>query len=206
MIVTRTEAVTKTKYKVFLDERFAFVLYKGELSRYHIEEGAEITREVYEKIRTEVILKRAKLRALHLLNAMGRTEEQLREKLKQGHYPEDIVEKAIDYVKSFGYIDDSAYARNFVESRKGKKSKKEIYALLCQKGLKSEEIEAAFEECYEKEDTKAAIESILRKKKYDSETADRVETQKILGYLTRKGFPYEDIRQVIHVSVIHVYE
>ena len=36
MTVTRIEAVTKTKYKVYLDGKFAFVLYKGELSRYGI--------------------------------------------------------------------------------------------------------------------------------------------------------------------------
>lgn len=203
MIVTKIVAVTKTKYKIFIDEQFAFVLYKGELSRYHIAADQKIDLEVYEKIRTEVILKRAKLRAMHLLNDMGRTEEQLRTKLKSGNYPEDIVEAAIAYVKSFGYINDAAYARNFVESRKDKKSKKEIFAKLCEKGVKSEDIEAAFEECYECDDAKAAIESILRKKRYNSETADRVETQKILGYLTRKGFQYEDIRQVIQVSEHH---
>ena len=36
MIVTNIEAVAKNKYKVYLDERFAFVLYKGELSRYRV--------------------------------------------------------------------------------------------------------------------------------------------------------------------------
>ena len=36
MYVTKIEPVTKTKYKVFIDGQFAFVLYKGELSRYHI--------------------------------------------------------------------------------------------------------------------------------------------------------------------------
>ena len=42
MIVTKTEAVTKTRYKVYIDGQFAFVLYKGELSRYQIREGKEI--------------------------------------------------------------------------------------------------------------------------------------------------------------------
>ena len=41
MTVTKTEAVTKTRYKVYIDGQFAFVLYKGELSRYHVKEGAE---------------------------------------------------------------------------------------------------------------------------------------------------------------------
>lgn len=200
MVVTKIEAVTKTKYKIFLDEQFAFVLYKGELSRFHIREGQELERDLYDKICGEVLLKRAKLRAMHLLNAMGRTEEQLREKLRLGLYPEDVIDEAIAYVKSFGYIDDEAYARYFVESRKGKKSRREIYAKLCQKGLKSEEIDAAFATCYDGEDARTAIESILQKKRYDKKTADRAQTQKILGYLTRKGFRYEDIRQVIQVS------
>ena len=81
MVVTRVEAVTKTKYKVYVDGQFAFILYKGELSRFHIAEDQELSQESYEKIRTEVILKRAKLRAMHLLNDMWRTEAQLREKL-----------------------------------------------------------------------------------------------------------------------------
>ena len=81
MVVTRVEAVTKTKYKVYVDGQFAFILYKGELSRFHIAEDQELSQESYEKIRTEVILKRAKLRAMHLLNDMWRTEAQHREKL-----------------------------------------------------------------------------------------------------------------------------
>ena len=33
MLVTKVEPVTKTKYRVELDQQFAFVLYKGELAR-----------------------------------------------------------------------------------------------------------------------------------------------------------------------------
>ena len=55
MVVTRVEAVTKTKYKVYVDGQFAFILYKGELSRFHIAEDQELSQESYEKIRTEVI-------------------------------------------------------------------------------------------------------------------------------------------------------
>lgn len=200
MVVTKIEAVAKNKYKVYLDERFAFVLYKGELSRYRVTVNEELSVEMYEKIRREVILKRGKLRALHLLNVMGRTEEQLRQKLRLGSYPEDIIDMVMDYVKSFGYINDQEYARSFIENRKDKKSRREIYASLCQKGVKSEDIDAAFQECYEEHDAREAICTLLRKKGYDPENADRAETQKILGFLVRKGFRYEDIRQVIQVS------
>lgn len=145
MLVTKVEPVTKTKYRVELDQQFAFVLYKGELAKFGIREMEEIPEEQYEKIRTEVILKRAKLRAMHLLTDMARTERGLREKLKQGMYPDDLIDAAIDYVKSFGYLDDNRYAEQFVESRKGTKSKKEIRALLLQKGICAEKIDQALE-------------------------------------------------------------
>jgi len=200
MTVTKIEAVTRTRYKVFVDEQFAFVLYKGELSRYQVAEGKEITTDTYEEIRKDVITKRAKLRALHLLNSMGRTEMQLRKKLKDSDYTDDIVEEAIKYVKSFGYVNDTEYARSFILNRKDKKSRKELYMLLKQKGLSTEILDEVFEEFYDEDSSKEAICSILRKKNYNPDTADKVQTQKILGYLTRKGFSYEDIRQVLQVS------
>ena len=203
MTVTKIEAVTKTRYKVYVDEQFAFVLYKGELSRYHVAVDEEITEETYQEIENEVVLKRAKLRALHLLNDMGRTEVQLRQKLKQNDYKDEIVEKAIQYVKSFGYINDSEYARSFILNRKDKKSRKELYMQLSQKGIASDILDQIFEECYDSDTAREAILSIMKKKRYNPDGATRQETQKILAYLTRKGFNYEDIRQVLQVTELN---
>ena len=196
MVVTNIEAASNAKYKVYIDGEYAFILYKKELSRYHIAAGQELGEDIYRKIRTEIIGKRARLRALHLLNDMGRTEEQLRRKLERDGYAEDVVEEAVSYVKSFGYVNDGNYARIFIDGRKNKKSKKEIFANLLQKGIDKEVIERAFEECYGEEDARNAIVQILKKKHYDPEKADKKETQRILGYLTRKGFGYEDIFRV----------
>ena len=163
MLVTKVEQVTKTKYRVELDQQFAFVLYKGELVKFGIREMEEIPEEQYEKIRTEVIMKRVKLRAMHLLTDMARTERGLREKLKQGMYPDDLIDAAIDYVKSFGYLDDDRYAEQFVESRKGTKSKKEIRALLFQKGICAEKIDQALEKCWQEEDSTEAFRKLVAK-------------------------------------------
>ena len=197
MTVTKIEAVTKTRYKVYVDEQFAFVLYKGELSRYKVAVEEEITVETYNIILKEVVGKRAKLRALHLLNSMGRTEMQLRNKLKDSDYTDDIIEEAIKYVKSFGYINDAEYARSFIQNRKDKKSKKELYMLLSQKGLSSELLDDVFEEVYDNESSQEAICKLMKKKNYNPETADKLQTQKFFAYLTRKGFSYEDIRKVL---------
>ena len=113
MTVTEIKAITKTRFRVYLDEQFAFVLYKGEIFRYHLEEGTELSEKDYQEIRQTIVLKRAKLRAMHLLTDMDRTEYQLKNKLIMGGYPEDIAEQALEYVKSFGYINDREYARRF---------------------------------------------------------------------------------------------
>ncbi len=197
MTVTEIEPCTKTKFKVYIDGTFAFVLYKGELSRYGIRKGGEVSEETVQKIRTEVILKRAKLRAMHLLEDMDRTEAALRDKLRQGLYPQDMIDMAIDYVKSFGYLNDARYAENFIRSRQGSKSRKEIQAALLQKGVPAELIGHALELCYEDSGEEEAVRSILRKKKFDPHSLEDREKQRIYAYLARKGFRYETVRQVI---------
>ena len=199
MQITDIKSVSKTKFKVYLDGQFAFTLYKGELFRYRIQEDGELSEEVYQEIREKVVLKRAKLRAMHLLNDMDRTESQLRTKLLNGDYPADIVDEAIAYVKSFGYINDESYIRRFIESKKNSKSKKEIYALLMKKGVDMEQVQEILSEYYSAEDSLNAIRDLLRKKRYDPKSATDQEMRKIYGYLARKGFGYEDIRQVIQV-------
>lgn len=200
MIVTKIEPCTKTKFKIYLDGVFAFVLYKGELARFSISEGVDVPEETVEKIRVEVIAKRARMRAMHLLEDMDRTEAALREKLKQGLYPQDAVDGAIAYVKSFGYLNDFRYTENFVRSRMGTKSRKEIQAALLKKGITPEQISEAFDVCCEDGETDAeedAIRNILRKKRFNPEEADEAGIQKMLAYLGRKGFRYDTVRHVI---------
>ena len=198
MTVSKIEPLSKSRYKVFIEGQFAFTLYKGELSRYHIAEDNRIDEEVYDILR-KLVIKRAKLRAMHLLSDMGRTESQLRTKLKQGGYPDEAVEEAIRYVKSFGYINDAEYVRSFIDSRKEKKSKKEIYAALKQKGVDSDIIEQVFEEMdYGEEDSRQAIEALMRKRNYNPDSVDLKEKQKLMGYLMRKGFRYEEVNSVLN--------
>lgn len=200
MVVTKLQPVGKTRFKVFIEEQFAFELYKGELSRYRITEGSAILEETVSKINQEIIAKRVKLRAMHLLNTMDRTEADLRSKLERGGYTADMIELALGYVKSFGYIDDEKYAKRFAESKKDSKSKLEIRSALTRKGIKKEYIEHALQECMGEEDEREAILRAMRKKGYTPEEKNPEKKQKMMGYLMRKGFRYESIRQVIQVS------
>ena len=45
MRIVEVVPVTKTKYRVVTDEQLAFMLYKGELSRYRLKENGELSAE-----------------------------------------------------------------------------------------------------------------------------------------------------------------
>ena len=116
MIVTALEPVGKTRVQVFLDGEKAFVLYRNEAYRMGIREGESLSEQAYAEIMQEILPKRARLRCMNILKSADKTEWQLRAKLRQGGYPKEIEDIAIEYVRSFHYIDDVRYAGYYIES------------------------------------------------------------------------------------------
>ncbi len=192
MQIQEMTSMKNGRIKVLLEGHIQFVLYRSEARRYELQEGAELLEGQWQEIKTEILLKRAKRRALHLLEKMDRTEKQLRDKLREGGYPQDVIDGAVSYVKSYHYIDDERYARNFVRCQQEKKSILQMRMDLLKKGISSEWIEAALEEETETS-PEQLIEKLLRKKNYDPDTADQRARQRIYQFLVRKGFRSEDI-------------
>ena len=150
-----------------------------------------------EEIKDEI--RRAKLRALHLLTAMDRTEAQLREKLKVS-YCEKTVEAAIEYVKSFGYLDDERYVKVYIESKSRTKSRKQIeQELIFQKGVSREAVERGFENA-EVADISEVIRKYMQKRRIDPENCDYEQKQKFYAYMMRKGFQIEDLKMVFDLT------
>lgn len=197
MLITQISELDKKRMMIRTDEAVSFVLYKGEVRKLALKEGEELPTEVYEEIRSEILIKRAKKRAMFLLEKMDRTESQLRDKLRQGFYAEDIIEDAISYVKGYHYIDDTRYARNYVRCQKERKSKRQIKADLLQKGVDRDVIDSAMESEYEAEAEQELILKWIEKRHYSMENSDRKEKQKMYQFLMRKGFRSEDILRVL---------
>jgi len=204
MTVTGIKEITKSRMKIDIDGAFAFVLYKGELRIYGIKDNQELSEENYQKILIEVLPKRAKLRAMNLLKSRAYTAFQLREKLEAGGYPKKIIEEAIDYVASFGYVNDSQYAMDFIEYNKEKKSKNRIFMDLYKKGISKELIEEAWKDAVGEDRQELEKEQIIhwiQKKNFPLETASLREKQKMMAFLYRKGFTNELIRSVLLLDI-----
>ncbi len=194
--VIEIRKLNKSRYLIVCESGLEFPLYYRELHSYGIEEGSELPGDLLEKICGETLQKRARSRALHLLEQMDRTEQQLRDKLRQQHYPEEVVDDAVDYVKSYHYIDDERYARNYLESRSSSKSLRQLRQDLYQKGISKETVAAAEEEI-EPPDEEAQIRALLKKRQYDPSKADQKERQRTFAYLARRGYDLTQIRHAM---------
>ena len=204
MTVTRIEEVTKAKCRIEVDQEFAFVLYKGELRMFHIKEGRELLPEDYQEITRKILPKRAKLRAMNLLKSRPYTEYQLSKKLKDGGYTKEIIEEALDYVKSFHYVDDRQYAMDYMEYHKEDKSRSQMFKALLTKGISQSLIQECFEEVVGEDKERLEEEQILRwisKKNFCAKNASYEETQRMQGFLYRKGFSIDAIRSVLLLDI-----
>ncbi|MCR5716253.1 MAG: RecX family transcriptional regulator [Lachnospiraceae bacterium] len=200
MIVTAIEEFKKARKKIDIDGEFAFVLYSSEIRKLHLKVDEEISEEEYLMITTELLPKRAKLRAMNLLQSKTYTTKQLTEKLREALYPEEIVQEAISYVTSYHYLDDHRYAREYILYRSEAKSRGRIKQDLMQKGISKEVIEQAYEEALEEDhlpEEIALIKKELKKKHYDAATATYEEKQKLAASLFRKGFSTDKIFQAL---------
>lgn len=203
MVITKTEAVNKSKYAVSIDGEFAFVLYKGELRLFGVREQEELSEESYREIMQEVLPKRATLRCMNLLQSRAYTESKLRSKLKEGGYPQESIDSALAYVKSYHYVDDLQFAKDYIVNQAGKKSKRVLEQDLIARGVSRDEIEAAFAEAAEKgdgPDELALAQMWLAKKRYDPAQADFAEKRKAAAFLYRKGISAETIRKAMELA------
>ena len=147
--------------------------------------------------RSEILIKRARKRTMHLLERMDRTEAQLRDKLRQGYYPDDVIEDAIAYVKSYHYVDDLRYAQNYVRSHMEQKSQRKLQMELLSKGVPKQMITEALEEEYQQENERELILKWIEKKQYCAQEADIKEKRRMYQFLLRKGFQSDDILHVL---------
>lgn len=152
------------------------------------------------------IVKMAKLRAVHLLEYMDRTERDMRRKLQQGNYPPEVIDETIEYLKYYGYIDDKRYASRYLSLRLGGKGHRRLFMELRQKGVSMSLVQEAWDELCRDEDTdeRVSIRKIIEKKVGEQTRLPRKEYQRLLNYLARRGFSWEDVSAVLQEKGIEM--
>ncbi|MCR4611489.1 MAG: RecX family transcriptional regulator [Lachnospiraceae bacterium] len=194
MIVTNIEYHTKTKVKVSLDNREDFQLYRGEIKKYGIEEGVELTN--YDEILRETLIPRAKKRTMHLLAKMDRTKADITKKLRDNGYPAEAIAEAIAFVESYDYINDLRYAYMYVRNYRTTRSRNRIMQDMYRKGLNRDIINDAIDKEYTTNE-EDLINMYIRKRNFNHESATIKDKEKMCRFLLGKGFEIDMIHKAL---------
>ena len=114
-------------------------------------------------------------------------------------FNQDVIDATIEKLKGYGYLDDFAFARDWVSSRMATKpmGKVMIKRELIYKGIDNEIIEEALARVSHEEEEEQAYNLALKYQKRYGDLAPREQFYKIGQALARRGFSWEMIKRAV---------
>lgn len=195
----------KDRVNVFVDGKYSFSLDITQVAELGIKTGAEYTAEELAELENESQFGKLYTRSLEYVLVRPRSQRELRDYLyrktrdtrtktgtiKKGVSPE-LTERVFNRLLEKGYLNDEKFARFWVENRNTRKgsSLRKLQSELMAKGVERSIIERALQDT-DRTDTDELQKIILKKaSRYSDE-------QKLMAYLVRQGFSYDDVKQAI---------
>ena len=181
------------RVNVYIDGEFAFGLAMIEAVK--LSTGQLLTDADIRALDQLDECERARESALNLLSYRPRSEHEVRRRLQQKGFSEQAIESAVQRLLRAKLLDDEAFARYWISNREQFRPRGQ-FALrqeLWRKGVPSRIIDRLLEDVDEAENAyQAAMKRLSRWQRM--EPSER--QHKLTGYLQRRGFSYDVIREV----------
>jgi len=184
------------KVKVFVDGVLAFVADKKTIANAGLQLGQNLSVSQVEEIKHLFLLHDCVDAALHYLSYRPRSKDEVRRRLQQRGFADDVIVETMDTLKERGFIDDVAFANFWKDSRLSfnPRSRELLKLELRQKGV-SAHIAA---ETVEDIDDETSAYRVGLKKSRGLGLLDYADfRRRIFGYLRRRGFGYEVANKVV---------
>lgn len=180
-----------------LAQEMKIYIHSEIIRKYNVANGMELSEEEADWLIYENDLRRARERALYLMESRDHSYRELFDKLEK-NYSEDICFEVCNRLAEIGVINDRRYAeklcRQLFEVKKlGRYRVKQEMRL---KGLGSEIIEEAMENFSEEDEPFERLEKLVEQK-YERYLTDRRGVEKVKNALARKGYSFGEIKEVL---------
>ena len=179
----------KRRCNVYIDGRFCCGLTLETAVKHRLKVGTVISPDELSEIQLESEKNTALDKALTHISASKKTEKQVRDFLSGKGYLPAVCDYVIEKMRGYGFVDDSDYAKDYVQFSASKKGGRLIKMELKAKGVDEAEIDAALCGLDSEEQAQAArriVEKYMRGK-----TADRETLAKAYRHVMSKGFDYD---------------
>jgi regulatory protein len=210
MIITAVTAQQKDKNRinVMVDGKYRFSLDIYQYADLGIKVGKDYTEEELNELEAESQFGKVYARALEYCLMRPHSAKEVRDYLyrktrdtrtKTGEVkkgvPTEITLRVFDRLVEKGYINDEQFAAYWVENRSLTKgvSQRKLQAELRTKGVEVSIIERLLHDSSRSDPSE--LQKVIAKKR-----ARYPDDQKLVQYLARQGFRYDDIKQALEVS------
>lgn len=187
------------RVNIFLDGEYAFSISMELAYKEGVKVNSEIDAERLKEIANKESFIRCRESALRIIERNYKTEKEVREKLVLKGYEQEAIDKAIDFLKEYKFLDDGNYTKMFIKNKLNSQGSQKIKYSLMQKGVSKEVIEKELSNVDREEEKISALN--LAKKKINTIMKRETDTYKISGKLYRflmtKGFNYELVKEVV---------
>ncbi|CAB1252212.1 recombination regulator RecX [Clostridium sp. MT-14] len=200
-VITKIEVQRRNREKanVYVDGEFAFSCDLELIYTFNIFKGKIVDIEYLKSVAAENNYMRCKNSALKVLEKTYKTEKQMEDKLLEKQYDEETVAKVMDFLKKYGFIDDNKFVELYIKEKINFQGRNKIKYSLMKKGIEENLLNEklnSIDNCFEE---KTALN--IAQKKYDAisknENSTKIIYKKLGDYLTRKGYDYSIVKDVL---------
>jgi regulatory protein len=191
------------RVSVFIDGAFAFGLALDLAIKAGLRKGQALTVGEQQALLDDEERLKAKAAALDYIAYKARTEHEVRQKLRKKGFPDPVADEAVARMRELGYLDDAEYARAYTRGRLSGRGHgpHRIRADLRRRGIAPSTIDAALADLVEHDDLRETALRHGRKRwrRLQREEDPYKRRQKLAGFLQRRGYDFDLIREVTDV-------
>ena len=200
-IITKIEIQKRNKERVnlFLDGEYAFSISTELVYKEGLKTKDEIDSDKLKIIADHESQIRCKNSALRIIEKSWKTEKEVRDKLILKGYEDNSINKSIEFLKEYNFINDSNYTKAFIRDKLKSQGSQKIKYTLIQKGISKETIDEELSNLNKESEKSTAFN--MAKKKFDIIKKKENDNYKISGklyrYLISKGYEYDVTSEVV---------
>ncbi len=195
--ITKVEVQKRNtdRVNVYVDDEFYTGMALDVCVKYGIKAGTTIDEEQLQQIVLDSDKTLALNKVANYMQSALKTTKQIRDYLRKKGYNKQVEDYVIDKLKEYKYLDDTAYAKTYVEVYGRKCGKMKLVKQLSDKGVARDIIDSVLSDWEADPDVVLAV----ARKKLDNKPATYDNLSKVMNFLASRGYNYDEIKSAINV-------
>lgn len=187
------------RVNIYINEEYSFSCYSELVYKYSLVKNKEVEIDNLKSLIEDEEYIKGKSYILKVIEKGFKTQKQIEEKLRDKEYEEKTINKIVEFLKEYNFIDDDNYAKLFAKDKIKKQGKNKIKYTLKQKGVNESIINETLYEIDEDTELQSAIEQCSKKyKNLSQREMDKMKLKsKLYSYLSYRGYGYGIIMKAI---------